>query len=101
MNKQRPAFNLSEEQKSFRISSEKFLPLELTRDNFHVCLWSEDGSYKWTIGYFDYDKEGPRFMFVGERPFDERVDWKVFQKLIKLGYALAWHKFDAERSVEE
>ena len=79
-----------DEFKQLRISDESCLPLELTHKDLHICLWSDEGTYKWTIGYFDFDKEGPRFKFVGERPMDERVDWNVFKTLIKLGYALAW-----------
>lgn len=79
-----------------RVSSDVFLPLELTHKDLHICLWDEKGKYKWTVGYFDFDKEGPWFKFVGDRPLDERVNWVNFQKLIKLGYALAWHKFDVD-----
>ena len=80
-----------------RISDSSLLPLELTREH-HICLWDEDGKYKWTIGYFAFDKEGPWFKFVEERPLDARVDWSVFKILIKLGYAFAQHKFDCEQS---
>lgn len=83
----------SKEAKMVRISSPKALPLELT-NNHHICLWNEDGKYKWTIAYFDFDKEGPDLMFVGERPMDERVDWVVFKQLIKLGFAVAQHEFE-------
>lgn len=81
------------EAKADRISSDELIPLELTK-NFHICLWDQEGKYKWTVGYFEFEKEGPRFAFVGERPLDERVDWEHFRSLIKLGYALAWHAFD-------
>jgi hypothetical protein len=83
-----------QELQHLRISSDKLLPLELTQNELHICLWDEEGKYKWTIGYFDFDKEGPWFKFVGDRPMDKRVDWKVFQRLLKLGYAVAWHKFE-------
>ena len=89
---------LSEEQKNLRISDESLLPLELTHRDLHICLWSESECYKWTIGYFEFDSEGPRFKFVGERPMDARVDWEKFRELIKLGYALAWHKFDCKEN---
>ena len=88
---------LSDAQKNLRISDESLLPLELTHKDLHICLWSECECYKWTIGYFEFDKEGPRFKFVGERPMDVRVDWVAFKELIKLGYALAWHKFNCEQ----
>jgi hypothetical protein len=86
----------SDKAKDWRISSEGSLPLELTKEN-HICLWSADETYKWTIGYFELEGEGPRFKFVGERPMDARVDWEKFRELIKLGYALAWHKFNCEQ----
>lgn len=64
-----------------------FYPLELD-SNWHVCLWSADGKYKWTIGMFRNlnHEEGPDFCFVGERPFDARVDWEKFKRLIEIGY---------------
>ena len=86
----------SSEAKSIRVSAEVYLPLELTK-NLHVCLWSEDNTYKWTIGYFTEDKEGPWFKFVGNRPLDKRVNWKHFGEIVKLGYALAEHTFEAKQ----
>jgi len=85
----------NEEAKSWRVSSDRFLPLELTKTH-HICLWSEDATYKWTIGYFDFEKEGPRFKFVGDRPLDIRVNWDNFKLLIELGYALADHHHAAK-----
>ena len=82
----------SDKAKDWRISSEGLLPLELTKEN-HICLWSADETYKWTIGYFEFDSEAPRFKFVGERPMDARVDWVAFKELIKLGYAFTNHKY--------
>jgi hypothetical protein len=86
-----------DEFKQLRISDESLLPLELTHRDLHICLWSEEETFKWTIGYFELSGDGPRFKFVGERPLDARVDWVKFKQLIKLGYALAWHKFDCEQ----
>ena len=83
----------SKEAKMVRISSPKALPLELCKDG-HICLWDAEGKYKWTIAYFDFDKEGPDLIFIGERPMDARVDWVVFRQLIKLGFAVAQHEFE-------
>ena len=90
----------SDKAKDWRISSEGSLPLELTKEN-HICLWSADETYKWTIGYFEFYSEGSRFNFVGDRPLDERVDWAAFKDLIKLGYALANHKFKYSEKVDK
>jgi hypothetical protein len=86
----------SSESKSCRLSNDVFLPLELTK-SLHICLWSEDNSYKWTIGYFEQDDEGPWFKFVGDRPLDERVNWNDFHEMIRLGYSLAEHAFGASK----
>ena len=77
-----------------RISADVFLPLELTKD-LHICLWSEDETHKWTVAYFDNTNEGPFLKSVGERILDERIVWKTFRELVKLGFAVAWHNFDA------
>lgn len=71
-------------------------PLELTGEG-HVCLWSEDGKFKWTIAYFTSDNEGAYVEFVGERPFDSRVDWKHFEELLRHGQLLADSKFLRDR----
>ena len=68
-------------------------PLELTADH-HICLWAQDGEYKWTIAYFVHDKEGAQLVFVGDRPLDERVNWKHFEQCIRQGQKLADAKWD-------
>jgi len=70
-------------------------PLELN-ENLHICLWAENGEYKWTIAMWIRGKEGYSLEFIGGRPLDKRVKWKAFKKLIKQGQKLADKKFDAE-----
>ena len=68
-------------------------PLELTADH-HICLWSEDGKFKWTVAYFAENDEGRYLRFVGDRPLDSRVNWEHFRELVILGQRLAddeWH----------
>lgn len=77
-----------------RISSDAYLPLELSKD-LHICMWSEDESYKWTIAYFDHTKDGPFIRSVGERILDVSVNWDQFHELIRLGFSIAWHNFNA------
>jgi hypothetical protein len=72
-------------------------PLELS-DNFHINLWSEDGTYKWTIAYFTKHSEGYYLEFVGDRPLDARVDWDHFKQCVKIGQIMLDNKFDDERS---
>ena len=67
-------------------------PLELD-DRLHVNLWSEDGEFKWSIAYFLFEKEGPEVRFVGDRPFDKRVDWAHFRELLEYGQRIADSKF--------
>lgn len=61
-------------------------PLEL-RDDGHVCLWSDDNTYKWTVAYFERAREGYSLRFVGERPLDARVNWTHFREIVEQGYA--------------
>ena len=69
-------------------------PLELTKGH-HICLWSPDGRFKWTIAYFEINKEGPDLRFVGDRPLDRRVNWGDFQEIIRQGYKLAEKEWKA------
>lgn len=69
--------------------------LELT-DDLHICQWSDDLSHKWTIAVIQYDKEGPEWSFIGDRPFDSRVDWSVFKELLAEGQGIAQRRFDDE-----
>lgn len=71
-------------------------PLELC-DNHHICLWSQDGKFKWTVAYFHKGKEGFDLQFVGDRPLDSRVNWDHFRELVILGQRLADEEFDSER----
>ena len=63
-------------------------PLELCADH-HICLWSEDGKFKWTVAYFAKGSEGYDLRFVGDRPLDSRVNWDHFRELVILGQRLA------------
>jgi len=67
-------------------------PLELN-DDLHICLWSDDGKYKWTVAYFFASKEGYDLHFVGDRPLDSRVNWDHFRELVILGQRLADDRF--------
>jgi hypothetical protein len=67
-------------------------PLELTK-NLHICLWSEDGTYKWTIALWHKGNEGYSLEFVGQRPLNDRVKWKKLKKIIKQGQAIADKRF--------
>lgn len=71
-------------------------PLELN-ENLHICLWSEDGSYKWTIAYFTRTSEGYELKFVGDRPLDKRVKWKHFKKCVRKGQEIADARYKEER----
>lgn len=70
-------------------------PLELN-ENLHICLWSEDGTYKWTIALWHKGKEGYSLEFVGSRPLDDRVKWKKLKAIIEQGQAIADKRFDQE-----
>jgi hypothetical protein len=78
------------------IESPRRYPLELG-DDLHICLWSEDGKFKWTVAYFVVDSEGYNLHFVGERPFDPRVNWDHFRELSILGQRLANERFEKRR----
>ncbi len=74
-----------------------FHPLELA-DNYHINLWSEDDTYKWNIAYFEKKgKDGYSLNFVGDRPFDRRVDWIHFRLLAELGQKALDLKFEEDR----
>ncbi len=70
-------------------------PLELTA-NHHICLWAQNGEYKWTIAYFAHDKEGVQLVFVGDRPLDKRVNWQHFEQCVRQGQKLADAKWDED-----
>ena len=70
-------------------------PLELN-ENLHICLWDEEGEYKWTIAYWQKDKEGYFLVFVGNRPLEKRVKWKKLKSIIKQGQAIADKRFSEE-----
>ena len=70
-------------------------PLELN-ENLHICLWDGKGEYKWTIAYWQKDKEGYFLVFVGNRPLEKRVKWKKLKAIIKQGQAIADKRFSEE-----
>ena len=70
-------------------------PLELN-ENLHICLWDEKGEYKWTIAYWQKDKEGYFLVFVGNRPLEKRVKWKKLKSIIRQGQAIADKRFSEE-----
>lgn len=63
-------------------------PLELTTDH-HICLWSNDGNFKWTIALFEFDKEGPSLRFIGDRPLESEINWHNLEVVIRQGQLLA------------
>jgi len=68
-------------------------PLELSK-NHHINLWSDNGEYKWAIAIFIFDNdEGPDLRFIGDRPFDNRVNWKHFEELARHGQLLADNEY--------
>ena len=73
----------------------RMYPLELT-ENLHICLWDEQGKYKWTIAYWVKDKEGYELKFVGDRPFEKRVDWHNFEAVARQGQIIADARFQEE-----
>lgn len=77
------------------LESPNAYPLELN-DNLHICLWDEDGKYKWTIALWHKDKEGYSLEFVGARPLNDRVKWKKLKAIIKQGQAIADKRFEQE-----
>ena len=72
-------------------------PLELN-DDLHICLWSEDGKFKWTVAYFNKGKEGYGLHFVGDRPLDSRVNWDHFRECVILGQRLADERFESTQN---
>ena len=43
--------------------------------------------YCYVVAYWTYGEEKKRELkFCGNRPFDKKIDWDAFQKLIKIGY---------------
>jgi hypothetical protein len=96
----RISFELKEPVKN----QEYYKPIENPRryllelgDDLHICLWSDDGKFKWTVAYFVVDSEGYNLHFVGERPFDQRVNWDHFRELLILGQRLANERFEKRR----
>ena len=87
-------------QKKEEKEEKEFYPLELTK-NDHVCLWSADGTYKWTIAYFHKTTEGYEVKFVLERPFDERVNWTHFEKLLRRGQKICNRKYKIQQDYQE
>ena len=79
------------------LETPRMYPLELN-ENLHICLWSEDGKFKWTIAYFVKDKEGYDLHFVGDRPFDKRVDWRNFEVIVKQGQVIADNQWEQEET---
>lgn len=69
-------------------------PLELSVD-LHICLWSEDGTFKWTVAHFYVTSDGFEIRFVGDRPLDSRVNWEHFHELIIQGQQIADARFAA------
>ena len=74
-------------------------PLELN-ENLHICLWDEEGKYKWTIALWAKGKEGYSLEFIGARPLNERVKWKKLKAIIEQGQAIADKRFDAEQEFQ-
>jgi hypothetical protein len=70
-------------------------PLELT-ENLHICLWDEEGEYKWTIALWRKNREGYSLEFIGDRPLNKRVKWKKLKAIIKQGQAIADKRFNKE-----
>lgn len=77
------------------LESPRRYPLELN-DRLNICLWSEDGKFKWTVAYFFADRDGYNLRFVGDRPLDSRVNWDHFRELVILGQRLADERFDKQ-----
>ena len=68
-------------------SKDKYYPLVLNGD--HIHLWSEDGSYKWTVALFTKDKDDFwNLEFISDRALEPRVDWRNFETLIRLGFEI-------------
>ena len=79
------------------LESPRRYPLELD-SRLHVNLWAKDGTSKWTIGYFDEGKEGFGFKFLGDRPFDSRVNWEHLREVIAQGQSIAGERFRSGQS---
>lgn len=75
-------------------------PLELT-EKLHICLWHETSTYKWTLAYFQKGKEGYYLCFVGNRPFDPRVNRKHFWELAQFGQTVADVRWNDEKEKEK
>lgn len=74
-------------------------PLELNPDG-HICLWNEDGKYKFTIAYLDvnWKDRDVDLKFVSGRPLDERVNWDHFREVIEQGYRMMARRMGQEES---
>lgn len=77
------------------IENPRMYPLELNED-LHICLWDEKGEYKWTIAYWEKDKEGYDLKFVGDRPLNSRVNWGSLKSIIRQGQDIADKRFQEE-----
>lgn len=75
-------------------------PLELC-ENLHICLWDESGKFKWTIAFFEADREGYDLRFIGGRPLNARVDWMHFGELVIQGQEIADQRFAKEANEDE
>lgn len=75
-------------------------PLELYFSEYNkyleICLWSEDGNFKWVIASWQKSKEGYDLLFIGDRPLDSRVNWDHFRELVILGQRISDEKFKTD-----
>lgn len=70
-------------------------PLELD-SRLHINLWSKKGEHKWTVAMFVETNEGYDLRFLGDRPFDSRIDWAKFKEIATQGQALADERYRVE-----
>ena len=69
---------------SFRIGNLEVRKRTTVNPYLEIVQWEEETC--WTIAYWSRHKDGYyQMQFIGNRPFDERVDWKDFGQLAKTG----------------
>lgn len=69
-------------------------------DSLEICQWSEDGTFKWTIASFRYNKKEDCFYIEEccERLDDININWADFGYLVALGRRYLKLMKEAERN---
>ena len=63
-------------------------PLELT-ESLEICLWGEDGKFKWMVARIEVCKDAVDLRICGDRALDRRVNWQHFRELYEQAIRIA------------